>query len=49
MHAVGQGAYGIECRADDAPLLRFLHSTIHHAPTAHMCEAEVRPSERHSR
>lgn len=40
MHAVGQGAYGIECRASDALLLRLLGSTIHSPRTASMCEAE---------
>jgi hydroxymethylbilane synthase len=40
LHAVGQGAYGIECRADDALLLRLLHASLHHEPTAQRCEAE---------
>ena len=38
-YAVGQGALGIECRADDKETLALL-STLHHQPTAWRCEAE---------
>ncbi len=39
LHAVGQGALGIECRADDEEVLTFLQG-IQHAPTAQRCYAE---------
>ena len=38
-YAVGQGALGIECRADDEDVLKLL-SELHHFPTAWRCEAE---------
>src|SRR5690606_34674816 len=37
--AVGQGALGIECRADDEELKQFL-SALHHPSTARCVEAE---------
>ncbi len=39
LHAVGQGALGIECRQDDPEILP-LFSTISHYPTAQRCLAE---------
>ncbi len=39
LHAVGQGALGIECRADDADVLSLLKS-LEHQPTAQRCQAE---------
>lgn len=39
LHAVGQGALGIECRADDAEVLAFLKA-LEHQPTAQRCAAE---------
>jgi hydroxymethylbilane synthase len=39
LHAVGQGALGIECRADDAEVLELLKA-IEHQPTAQRCYAE---------
>jgi hydroxymethylbilane synthase len=39
LHAVGQGALGIECRADDAEVLVLL-SALQHQPTADRCYAE---------
>lgn len=39
LHAVGQGALGIECRAEDEEVLALLQS-IHHGPTAQRCYAE---------
>jgi hydroxymethylbilane synthase len=39
LHAVGQGALGIECRADDAEVLTLL-KTLEHPPTAWRCQAE---------
>ncbi len=39
LHAVGQGALGIECRADDTEVLELLKA-IEHAPTAQRCYAE---------
>lgn len=39
LHAVGQGALGIECRADDAEVLQLLKA-LEHQPTAHRCYAE---------
>lgn len=39
LHAVGQGALGIECRGDDAEILELLKA-IEHAPTAQRCYAE---------
>ncbi len=39
LHAVGQGALGIECRADDAEVLSLLQ-TIEHAPTRDRTLAE---------
>ncbi len=39
LHAVGQGALGIECRADDAEVLQLLKA-LEHAPTASRCYAE---------
>jgi len=39
LHAVGQGALGIECRLDDEELLEML-SIIHHESTAIRCAAE---------
>ena len=39
LHAVGQGALGIECRADDTEVLELLKA-IEHIPTAQRCDAE---------
>lgn len=39
LHAVGQGALGIECRADDPDVL-FLLRSLEHTPTAQRCQAE---------
>jgi hydroxymethylbilane synthase len=39
LHAVGQGALGVECRADDEKVLQFLKS-IQNEQTALACEAE---------
>lgn len=39
LHAVGQGALGIECRADDTEVLELLKA-IEHVPTAERCYAE---------
>ena len=39
LHAVGQGALGIECRADDAEVLELLQA-LEHLPTAQRCYAE---------
>ncbi|HEY9706756.1 MAG TPA: hydroxymethylbilane synthase, partial [Oculatellaceae cyanobacterium] len=39
LHAVGQGALGIECRADDPEVLELLKA-IEHTPTALRCYAE---------
>jgi len=39
LHAVGQGALGIECRADDTEVLELLKA-IEHQPTAQRCYAE---------
>jgi len=39
LHAVGQGALGIECRAEDAEVLTLLQAIAHH-PTAQRCQAE---------
>lgn len=39
LHAVGQGALGIECRADDAEVLELLKA-LQHQPTADRCYAE---------
>jgi hydroxymethylbilane synthase len=39
LHAVGQGALGIECRADDTDVLELLKA-IEHVPTAERCYAE---------
>lgn len=39
LHAVGQGALGIECRADDAEVLALLKA-LEHQPTAYRCLAE---------
>lgn len=39
LHAVGQGALGIECRADDAEILELLKA-LQHQPTADRCYAE---------
>ncbi len=39
LHAVGQGALGIECRTDDTEVLELLKA-IEHAPTAQRCYAE---------
>ncbi len=39
LHAVGQGALGIECRADDAEVLALLKA-LEHQPTAYRCYAE---------
>lgn len=39
LHAVGQGALGIECRTDDAEVLEILKA-IEHPPTASRCYAE---------
>ncbi len=39
LHAVGQGALGIECRADDTEVLDLLKA-LEHSPTAYRCYAE---------
>lgn len=39
LHAVGQGALGIECRGDDPEILDLLKA-IEHSPTAQRCYAE---------
>lgn len=39
LHAVGQGALGIECREDDAEVLEVLKA-LEHIPTAQRCYAE---------
>ncbi|KAM0549824.1 hypothetical protein ACHAPJ_009263 [Fusarium lateritium] len=39
LHAVGQGALGVECRADDEKVIQFL-KTIQNEQTALACEAE---------
>jgi hydroxymethylbilane synthase len=39
LHAVGQGALGIECRAQDPEILTLL-KVLEHAPTAQRCYAE---------
>lgn len=39
LHAVGQGALGIECRTDDAEVLTLLKA-LEHQPTAYRCYAE---------
>lgn len=39
LHAVGQGALGIECRGDDEEVLTLLKA-IEHTPTAQCCTAE---------
>jgi hydroxymethylbilane synthase len=39
LHAVGQGALGIECRAGDADILAIL-KVLEHQPTAYRCYAE---------
>jgi hydroxymethylbilane synthase len=39
LHAVGQGALGIECRSDDPDILAILKG-IEHQPTAYRCLAE---------
>jgi hydroxymethylbilane synthase len=39
LHAVGQGALGIECRGDDAEVLELLQA-LQHQPTAERCYAE---------
>ncbi|NES98492.1 MAG: hydroxymethylbilane synthase [Desertifilum sp. SIO1I2] len=39
LHAVGQGALGIECRAEDAEVLELLKA-LEHQPTAQRCYAE---------
>jgi hydroxymethylbilane synthase len=39
LHAVGQGALGIECRQDDAEVLSFI-KVLEHLPTARRCLAE---------
>jgi hydroxymethylbilane synthase len=39
LHAVGQGALGIECRADDIEMLALLKK-LEHPPTAQRCQAE---------
>lgn len=39
LHAVGQGALGIECRSDDAEVLSLLKA-LEHQPTAYRCYAE---------
>lgn len=39
LHAVGQGALGIECRGDDAEVLELLKALVH-TPTAQRCYAE---------
>ena len=39
LHAVGQGALGIECRSDDAEILTVIKA-LEHQPTADRCYAE---------
>ncbi|MEL7503510.1 MAG: hydroxymethylbilane synthase [Cyanobacteria bacterium J06554_6] len=39
LHAVGQGALGIECRSDDPDILSVI-KTLEHRPTADRCYAE---------
>jgi hydroxymethylbilane synthase len=39
LHAVGQGALGIECRAEDTEIM-FLLKALEHQPTAQRCSAE---------
>lgn len=39
LHAVGQGALGIECRAEDSEILDLLQA-LQHQPTAYRCYAE---------
>lgn len=39
LHAVGQGALGIECRTDDPEILGLLQA-LQHQPTAYRCYAE---------
>lgn len=39
LHAVGQGALGIECRAEDPEVLELI-KTLEHRPTAQRCHAE---------
>jgi hydroxymethylbilane synthase len=39
LHAVGQGALGIECREDDKEVLELLQA-LQHQPTAYRCYAE---------
>ena len=39
LHAVGQGALGIECRSGDEDILAVI-KTLEHAPTAQRCYAE---------
>jgi hydroxymethylbilane synthase len=39
LHAVGQGALGIECRQDDPEILALVKG-LEHQPTAHRCLAE---------
>ncbi|MBF2026783.1 MAG: hydroxymethylbilane synthase [Oscillatoriales cyanobacterium C42_A2020_001] len=39
LHAVGQGALGIECRSDDGEILTLLKA-LEHLPTAYRCYAE---------
>lgn len=39
LHAVGQGALGIECRGDDTEVLELLKA-LEHSPTAQRCYAE---------
>ncbi|MGF1514221.1 MAG: hydroxymethylbilane synthase [Elainellaceae cyanobacterium] len=39
LHAVGQGALGIECRADDSDILALIER-LQHKPTAWRCTAE---------
>lgn len=39
LHAVGQGALGIECRTDDTEILELL-KVLEHKPTAYRCYAE---------
>lgn len=39
LHAVGQGALGIECRSDDSEILELLKA-LEHPPTAQRCYAE---------
>lgn len=39
LHAVGQGALGIECREGDAEIMAFIKA-LEHEPSAHRCTAE---------